>query len=132
MAELPEFIYRSGGRIKTLALVRQVDWQTGLSFRSESYSQQYVKLRVKTLVDNGFIVRPDAGKPVKLLWTDELYIEPNSEEPINYDDEHVSVWHPDKQFWDAWYQADLKNKDKEEISTQLGYFALAVVEIVKR
>ncbi len=131
MADLPEFIYRSGGRIKALALTRKIDWLTGLSFYSEPYGLHYLKLRVNTLLANGFIVRADAGQPVKILWINELYIEPNSEEPIDFVENHVSAWHPDKAFWDAWYEADVRNMSTNEVSKQLAFFALAVVEIVK-
>lgn len=91
MADLPEFIYRSGERIKDLALFRPLEWLTGLSFRDYPYGVTCLKLNVQTLLINGFVVRFDGGQLITHLWTDEPYIEPNSGERLHFDEGHVSV-----------------------------------------
>jgi hypothetical protein len=73
MADLPEFIYRSGERVKDLALFRHVDLLTGISFRDYPYGAKYIKLSVQTLLANGFVVRPDENQLMTQLWTNAPY-----------------------------------------------------------
>jgi hypothetical protein len=127
MAELPEFIYRLGTRVKDLSLHRYGDYLTGLSFRDEPFGKQYLTLSVKTLLANGFVVRRDGGLPMTVIWNGEPYIEPNSGEHLTFDEGHVSVWHPEKEYFEAWHKADAQNYGKPEVSKQLAFFALAIV-----
>jgi hypothetical protein len=128
MTDLPEYLYRFGSRVKDLALIRQTDWLTGLSFYDTPFGKEYSTLMVKTLIANGFVVKRDGGELVRVLWSGEIFIEPNSGESLHFPENHVSVWHPDRAFWDAWYEADTKTKNTPEISKQLAYFALARVQ----
>ena len=127
MADLPEFIYRIGTRVKDLALVRHVDWLTGFSFSTETFVAPYLTLSIQTLLANGFAIKLDSGLLTTIWWSGEPYIEPNSGEQLVYPENHISVWYPDKAFWDAWYEADLKARNSREISTQLAFFPLANV-----
>ena len=61
MSELPQFVYRMGNRVKDLVLNKKRDFLTGLSLYDEPTANEYLKLSVKTLLANGFIVRPDEG-----------------------------------------------------------------------
>ena len=131
MADMPEFIYRSGGRIKALSVHRHTDWLTGLSFRDYAYTREYIQIDVGQLLRNGFVVRPDAGQLMTNRWSGEPYIEPNSGEQLRFDEGHVSVWHPDTAYWNAWHEADLQNINTERVSQQLLFFAQAIVKIVK-
>jgi hypothetical protein len=131
MADIPEFIYRSGRSLKALSLHRTVDWLTGLSFRDYPYSKEYLQLEVRLLINHGFIVRPDTDTLMTIVHTNDPYIEPNTGEQWAFDEGHVSVWHPDKVYWDEWHEADKINWNKPDISPQLRYIAQAVVKIVK-
>lgn len=122
-----EFIYRLGSRVKDLALTRRSDWLTGLSFRDQPFGKTYLKLSVALLTENGFVVKPDGGQPMWKIWQDEPYLEPNTGLQLEFDMGHVSVWHSDQSFWNAWYQADVANQNSNKISMQLAYFARAVV-----
>ena len=123
-----KFIYRLGDREKDLALTRPADHLTGLSFRDQPFGRHFLTLDVSILQANGFMVREDSGQKMTNIWTGEPFIEPNSGEQLTLDQGHVSVWHPDKAYWDSWYQADLQNKGKPDISKQLAYFAEAIVK----
>ncbi len=127
MADLPEFIYRIGTRTKDLALTKRADWFTGFSFSTETFASAYLTLSVQTLIANGFVVKLDTGLLTTIWWSGEPYIEPNSGEQLVYPENHISVWYPDKAFWDAWYEADLKMRNTRDISTQLAFFALAKI-----
>jgi len=122
------YIFRLGSRVKDLALTRRADYLTGLSFRNEPFGRYYLALNVTMLEDNGFIVRPDGGQLMTNIMTGEPYIEPNSGEQLEFDEGHVSVWYPNQVYWYAWYQADLANKGKPDISEQLAFFAQAIVK----
>lgn len=128
MSDLPEYIYRQGNRVKDLALKRKIDLLTGLSFYDYPIGKMSLKLDVQTLIQNGFVVRPDGKQPVKQLFTDEIYIEPNVSEPINFPDNHVTVWYPEPEYWQTWYKNDKANYGKTDISEELAYFALAIVK----
>ena len=101
---------------------------TGLSFRDTPFGHHYLTLSVDTLKNNGFIVRPDGEQLMTNIWTGEPYIELNSGEQLRFDAGHVSVWYPDHDFWLAWYKADLANKGKLDVSSQLTFFAQAIIE----
>ena len=60
MTVKPEYIYRLGSRAKDLALTRESDYLTGLSFQDEPVGRHFLTLSVENLEKNGFIVRPDA------------------------------------------------------------------------
>ena len=124
----PEYIYRLGNRAKDLALTREADYLTGLSFQDEPVGRHFLTLSVENLEKNGFIVRPDAGERINNIWTGEAWIEPNSGESWYFGEGHVSVWHADKLYWDQWYEADKKLKGKPEISEELTFFAQSIVK----
>jgi hypothetical protein len=130
MAVLPAFIDRAGGNIKALSLHRTIDWLTGLSLRDYPYGAECLELDVEQLVQNGFIVRADEGAVVKLLFRDEAYIEPNLNQSIRFDTGHITVWHPDPLYWDAWHMADKNNVNTPNISPELAYFARAIVRMI--
>lgn len=98
-----------------------------MSFYTYEYIAGCLKLDVQTLIDNGFAVRLDGEKVVTKLFTDEVYIEPNTESEINFPAKHVTVWHPDEKVWEKWYENDTANVGSREISEQLALFALAIV-----
>jgi hypothetical protein len=127
MSELPKFVYRMGYRVKDLALNKKRDFLTGLSLFDEPTGNESLKLSVKTLVANGFIVRPDAGKIATDIFDDTVYNEPNYVESITFPENHVTVWYPDKKYWQEWYENDLANRGTEKISEQLAFLALAIV-----
>jgi hypothetical protein len=127
MTELPKYIYRMGNRVKDLALNKNRDFLTGLSFFDEPTANACLKLSVETLQTNGFIVRPDAGKIASHLFDEQVYIEPNYGESIPFPNNHVTVWYPDKKYWQVWYENDLANRGTDKISEQLAFFALAIV-----
>jgi len=124
----PEYIYRLGARIKDLALIRPGDYITGISFYNEPFGRDYSKLSVAILEENGFVVRPDGNQLMTDIFTGEPYIEPNSGLQLSFPEGHVSVWYPDKDYWTAWYEADLQNKGNPDISKQLLFFAKAIVQ----
>jgi hypothetical protein len=124
----PEFIYRLGSRIRDLALTRPADYVTGLSFYDVPFGKQYLKLSVAILEENGFIVRTDADELMADVFTNEPYIEPNSGMQLTFPEGHVSVWHPDKEYWAAWYKADTANKGNQNISKQVEFLAKAIVQ----
>jgi len=122
------YVYRLGTREKDLALTRHADYLTGLSFRDEPFGRYYLSLDVSILEENGFTVRPDGKQLMTNIWTNEPYIEPNSGEQLSFDEGHVSVWYPDHDYWLQWYKTDLVNKGKPDISSQLEFFARAIVK----
>jgi hypothetical protein len=122
MTDTPKYIYRQGSRVKDLALTRNIDFLTGLSF----YDEPVGKLNVQTLIQNGFHVRSDGETLVKQLFTDATYIEPNSDESMYFPEGHVAVWHPTPEYWQKWYDNDKLNHGKVDISEQLAFFALAI------
>lgn len=128
MSDLPKYIYRQGNRVKDLALKSNIDFVTGLSFFDHPVGRTSIKLDVQTLIQNGFKVRPDGNELVKQIFTDEVYIEPNSAESITFPEGHVTVWHPETKYWQTWYNKDRANYGKSEISEELAYFALAIVK----
>jgi hypothetical protein len=115
------YIYKFGNRKKDLALDKYRDWLTGLSFTGEPFGQSF-KFNVKQLADAGFMVRPDGNQPVTLLWSEDLYIEPNSGSHLNFPQDHVSVWHPDRQYWDEWFRIDSLNKKYPHCFRTTGVF----------
>lgn len=127
MTVLSKYVYRMGNRIKDLALNKKRDLLTGLSLFDEATVNDNLRLSTETLISNGFMVRPDAGKIVTHLFDDSQYIEPNSGEIISFPENHVTIWYPDKKFWQEWYENDLANRGTDRISEQLAFFALAIV-----
>ena len=121
------YIYRLGSKPKDLALTRPADAITGISFSAEPYGKKTLKLSVAILESEGFVVREDGGQKMVNVFTGEPYIEPNSGENLEFPEGHVSVWHPDEAYWKAWHEADLANKNKPDVSSQLLKFAKAIV-----
>jgi hypothetical protein len=121
------FIYRTGSKPKDLALTRSADSITGISFSDEPFGKKTLKLSVAILEAEGFIVRRDGGQKMTNVFTGEPYIKPNSGENLEFPEGHVSVWYPDEDYWKAWYEADLANKNKPDVSSQLLKFAKAIV-----
>jgi hypothetical protein len=117
-----------GYRVKDLALNKKRDFLTGLSLYDEPTANEYLKLSVETLRANGFMVRPDAGKIATQIFDDAVYIEPNFGESIVFPENHVTIWYPDKKFWQEWYENDLANRGTDRISEQLAFLALAIVK----
>jgi hypothetical protein len=77
---------------------------------------------VARLEKEGFIVRPDGGQPMSVLFTEQPYIEPNSGVQWDFPEGHVTVYHPDQAYWMAWHVADFENLNSSKISAQLAYF----------
>ncbi len=100
------FIYRQGNpkSPKSVALNRESDWKTGLSFSLKRPDKDSLKFRTLSLLIAGYAVFPDGGR----LGTD-------LETGLPYGDaitppDHVSVFIPDKRRWDAWYYEELGYK----------------------
>jgi hypothetical protein len=101
------FVYRQGeDKPKTVALRREIDWQTGLSFQYKKPPSPYIKFRVLTLLVAGYIVRPDVPGTAVTDVHDGRPIQPSR----TYGPDHVTVYLPDMSRWDAWYEAEQKLK----------------------
>ncbi len=116
---VPEYVYRDGKRVKDLSLHRVRDWETGLSFWDSPHPGPEIKFRVSVLEANGYVVRPDGNTPVMKLWGQGQYIEPNSGQQVVFPPGHVTVYHSNQLYWDAWHQADLANLNTPRVSDQL-------------
>jgi RHS repeat-associated protein len=86
---------------KSVALRREVDWRTGLSFSTVKPRTAHVTYQVRTLLTAGFIVKPDGGEHSVDVHT----LQPLPELGVRAPD-HVAVWLADLTLWDAWYQAE--------------------------
>jgi hypothetical protein len=114
----PQYIYRFGSGPKAVQLHKDSDWMTGLSFLDYNVGTN-LKFSVPNLRGHGYIVRPDAGMLITNLWTGDPYVEPNSgESGFRFPAGHVTVYYPDKQYWDEWHQADVANFGRPQISAQ--------------
>jgi hypothetical protein len=115
-----DLIYRLGRNAKSLALVRESDWQTGLSFLDYPYGTEYLTFRVSVLTANGYIVRADGGELITNVWTNEPYIGPYDDGiQQRYPESHVSIWHRNQLLWNSWYEADRANYNLPTVSQYL-------------
>ena len=64
-------------------------------------------------------MRVDEDQPVTLLFSKQLYIEPNTGESVTFDEGHVTVFLPAQQEWDEWYRQDVENVGTQHSSTYL-------------
>jgi len=99
------YIYRLGAyRRQTVALRREIDWQTGLSFNFAQPTSPHVKIRVVNLLAIGFIVKPDGGTEVTNV---------RDGKPIpgggTFGPGHASVYLSDMGRWDKWYEEEQSN-----------------------
>ena len=130
-----EYIYRKGRRnnVKSVAITREQDWVTGLSFGYEKPREEHVKFSVAKLLSAGYVVRPDGGTPVLDVHTGSPLSDAERARlgirNSNFGGDHVSVYLPDMKRWDAWYQEDMKFKGVQGASPEAQrLFALRELE----
>jgi hypothetical protein len=118
------YIFRSANRKKAVDLRHERDYHTGLSFWDAPPSTgKFVVYEVKQLRLAGFKVFFDGdGEYARDFIAGKAYIEPNSGQPVIYDEGHVTVIHTNTDYWLTWYQADKVNIGSEDSSPQLDYF----------
>jgi RHS repeat-associated protein len=86
---------------KSVALRREKDWRTGLSFSAIKPKVPHLTYRVKTLLTAGFVIKPD-GKEFSV---DVHTLQPLPEFDLRQPG-HVSVWFVSLDVWDAWYKEE--------------------------
>jgi len=114
------YIYRRGNpnSPKAVALYRDDDHFSGLSFSTLKPNERYLKYGVRKLTKAGYNVRFDrAGSEVKNVLTGEL---PGIESKLygrTYGNNHVTVSIPDRSRWDNWFLLE-----GQTIELQLGIY----------
>jgi hypothetical protein len=117
-----QLIYRiPGDRAKDLSLHRERDWKTGLSFYDYEPVGSAFKFDIDRLKSNGYIIIFDGGLSVVTLpfWNSEPVIEPNTGEKLMYPQGHITVYHSDFDYWQAWHLADKANVGSPQLSDYL-------------
>jgi hypothetical protein len=105
-----ELIYRQawyGKRPKSVALRRESDYHTGLSFSAMSPADgPYFVYNVRVLEEAGYTVEFNGGERIVSKWGTDWAIRDPDGQIKTYGDDHVSVYH-ERAFWQQWYQAEL-------------------------
>jgi hypothetical protein len=111
MAEtLPDRIYRRawyGNHPKSIALRRESDYHTGLSFTTLPPSEgPYFVYSVEKLEREGFAIALNGEMAVVSMWDTGWALRDQVGNIRQYSQDHVSVYH-DHDRWLVWYQAEL-------------------------
>jgi len=106
----PERIYRQawyGRHPKSVALRRESDYHTGLSFSLTPPAEgPFLVYVVERLELEGYTIEVDGGKAVVSRWGADWVLRDRAGKIRTYGADHVSVFH-DYERWREWYQAEL-------------------------
>jgi hypothetical protein len=99
---------RQGMRAKSVALRREDDWDTGLSFTSRPpQARLYLVYRIIILEGFSFTVEFDGGQAIVGRRTGTPFLT-QDDQPRFYSARHTSIYRQDLT-WDAWYKAEQDN-----------------------
>lgn len=104
-----DVIYRQawyGNRPKSLALRRESDYHTGLSFSTEQpLETPFFVYRVSTLTEAGYTVEYDGTKAIISKWNPKWILKDKHGHVRKYGKDHVSVYR-EQDYWQKWYEAE--------------------------
>ncbi len=129
MSDAQGLIYRQaryGNRAKSVALRRESDYHTGLSFSQKlPLDQPYFVYRIVDLEEAGYKVEPDAGEVIVSKWDSHWTLRDASGAVRRYGVGHVSIYqdHPE---WRAWYEAELMVGGDGSSPTSRRFYAMAL------
>ena len=124
-----QLIYREARlciRAKSVALRRESDWDTGLSFsKNIPMGRSYLVYRTLILKGFGFTVDEDGGQIIIGRQTGTPFLRGGHTAVYGYD--HVSAYRQDE-IWNDWYEAEKTNSGSPDVSSYSEAFFLAHVQ----